>query len=609
MTEIEQNKRADDLGQGSNTNDARKVPYLPADMPFNETQQQWMGGFLAGLHTRLLMTAAQAPVVAPTAAAEQRPLTIIVGTQTGNAQACAEDAAAVATTQGLTPQVLDMDDVSLGLLAGTERLLVVTSTYGEGEMPDNAETLWQAISADDAPRLEHMFFSVLALGDTNYDEFCLAGKLWDERLAELGASRIADRVDCDVDFDEPAQAWIEKAVPEIASKGSSSAAVAPAAKSPAKPKSKFNRSNPLMVSLLTKKLLNKEGSSKGIYHYEFDLSGSGEHYEAGDALNVVALNQPSLVEECLEVFGASGDTELTWKDQRYTASELLRTQLEIRTPSKDLIAELAQVSQDEELNRLLENGDNEAMNDFLWGKDSVDLLKAYKGDMSLLRFVELCKPLAARAYSISSSINAHPEQVHLTIGNVRYEGNGRQYNGVCSTYLADLVEAGEPVGCYFSPNKSFAVPEDDSVPMIMVGPGTGIAPFRAFLEERQARKASGDNWLFFGDRNRETDFIYQDEMEAMQSEGVLTRLDLAFSRDQAEKIYVQDLMKQSGAQFFEWLERGAYFFICGDAYRMAKDVDAAIHDIIAEHGKMSAEEAQAYVAKLKQAKRYVRDVY
>lgn len=607
-----ENVRSDE--QASEALEHRKVPYLPADMPFNDTQQQWMGGFLAGLHTRLLMTAAQAPAATAAAVVEQRPLTIIVGTQTGNAQSCAEDAAAFASSQGLTPQVLDMDDVSVDLLTKTERLLVVTSTYGEGEMPDNAETLWQALSAADAPRLEQMFFSVLALGDTNYDEFCLAGKLWDERLAELGASRIAERVDCDVDFEEPAQVWIEQAVPIIANKGSTSkgsadgSAAAPAA-STSKPKSKFNRNNPLMAPLLTKKLLNKAGSSKEIFHYEFDLSGSGEHYEAGDALNVLAHNQPNLVAECLAVFEAAADTELSWKGEHYRADELLRTQLEIRTPSKDLIAELAQLSQDEELNRLLENADNEALNDFLWGKDSVDLLKAYKGDMSLARFVELCKPLAARAYSISSSINAHPEQVHLTIGNVRYKANDRQYNGVCSTYLADLVEQGEPVACYFSPNKSFAVPEDDSVPMIMVGPGTGIAPFRAFLEERQARKASGNNWLFFGDRNRDTDFIYQDEIEALQSEGVLTRLDLAFSRDQADKVYVQDLMKQSGAEFFAWLERGAYFFICGDAYRMAKDVDAAIHEIVAEHGNMSAEQAQDYVAKLKQAKRYVRDVY
>ncbi|KZX79377.1 sulfite reductase subunit alpha [Oleiphilus sp. HI0009] len=593
-------------------NAATRVPYLPQDLPFNEDQKQWMGGFLAGLHTRLLINndGAQAGA-SQSAPVAQKAISIIVGTQTGNSETVAEDAAELALSQGLAPTVYDMDDVTLDMLSATERLLVVTSTYGEGEMPDNAQNLWDQVEADDAPRFENMFYSVLALGDTNYDDFCLAGQQWDERLAELGATRVEDRVDCDIDFEAAAEAWIEKVIPTIASKGRDGGVSGAAAEpvSAKNEKSKFNRNNPLQAKLVNKRLLNKEGSSKEIVHYEFSLGDSGETYNAGDALNVIALNQPSLVEACLAVFGVDDAESVPYKEQNYTAADVLKAHLEIRTPSKDLVIELAKRSGDQELTRLVENNDTEALNDFLWGKDVVDLLKAYKGDMRFAEFVALSKPLAPRAYSISSSINAHENEVHLTIGSVRYDHDGRDYMGVCSTYLADLVEDGQEVACYFSPNKSFSVPEDNSAPMIMVGPGTGIAPFRAFLEERQARQAGGDNWLFFGDRNRATDYIYEEEMEAMKASGLLTTLDLAFSRDQEEKVYVQDLMKQSGAEFFEWLERGAYFYICGDAYRMAKDVDAALHDIIAEHGNMSAEQADAYLADLKKQKRYVRDVY
>ncbi|WP_369985359.1 sulfite reductase flavoprotein subunit alpha [Thalassolituus sp.] len=587
----------------------QQVPFLPQDLPFNDDQRQWMGGFLAGLHTRMLVTASAGSTAAAPAQV-QRPITILYGTQTGNSESVAEDAAEIARANGLAPVVIDMDDIDVSQLADIERLLIVTSTYGEGEMPDNAQALWDAVSADDAPRLEKTHFSVLALGDTSYDGFCVAGKMWDERLAELGAQRVADRVDCDVDYEAPAEAWIGQVVPTIASKGSDGAA--PAAASSAalkKEKSKFNRSNPLEAELITKRVLTGEDSSKETIHYEFSLAGSGETYNAGDALNIIADNRPDLVAEVLAHFAASAEDDVIWNEVSHNLGQLLTEGLEIRAPSKELVAELAKRNGDHELNRMLENNDTEALNDFFWGKDCVDLLKAYPSDLNIEAFCALCKALAPRAYSISSSINAHPEEVHLTIGSVRYQEDDRTHNGVCSTFLADIAALGQPVKCYFSPNKNFAVPEDDSLPMIMVGPGTGIAPFRAFLEERQSRGSNGDNWLFFGDRNKSSDFIYQDEIEAMQESGLLTRLDLAFSRDQAEKIYVQDRMLEQGAELFAWLERGGYFYICGDAYRMAKDVDNALHTLIAEHGGLSAEGAEAYVANLKKQKRYVRDVY
>ncbi len=584
------------------------VPFLPTDIPFSDNQKQWLGGFLAGLHSRLLVTSQNAPAgtAAPVA---QKPITILYGTQTGNAEAVAEDAAEAARAQGLAPVVQDMDEIEVDQLANIERLLIVTSTYGEGEMPDNAQALWDAISEDNAPKLNNMFFSVLALGDTSYDGFCVAGKLWDARLEELGAQRICDRVDCDVDFDDPANQWIEKAVTTIAQKGSEAAAPATASAAPKKAKSKYNRNNPLAAKLTAKKLLNGEGSSKEIVHYEFSLAGSGETYEAGDALNVIAKNRSDLVAELIGCLNAKASDVVTLGSESLSLEQALTEKLEIRTPSKELVAELAKRSGDAELNRQLENADNEAINDYLWGKDCVDLIKALPANLTAQEFCGLAKGLAPRAYSISSSMNAHPEEVHLTIGSVRYDSNGRPHNGVCSTFLADIANEGDSVDVYFSPNKSFSVPEDNDLPMIMVGPGTGIAPFRAFLEERSARKAGGDNWLFFGDRNGKTDYIYQDEIEAMQKSGVLTRIDLAFSRDQKEKIYVQDRMLENGAELFAWLERGGYFYICGDAYRMAKDVDKALHTLIAEHGKLDEAGAEAYVAKLKKEKRYVRDVY
>lgn len=587
-----------------------KVPYLPENMPFNGEQKQWLGGFLAGLHTRLLVKE-EGSNTQQASAPSIRPLTIIYGSQTGNAQTVAEEAAELATEHGLTATVVDMDDVELSTLALSERLLIVTSTYGEGEMPDNAQALWDAISADDAPAFTNTYYSVLSLGDTNYDDFCLAGILWDDRLAELGAQRIVDRVDCDIDFEELANQWATEVLPYIAKKGTSSepSVAGQANNKPKKTKSKYTRKTPLQAELITKKQLTKPGSSKQIFHYEFSLGDSGEVYEAGDALNVIALNRDDLVNEFLSIFEASADQVEPFNGENLPLAQIFTEQLEIRLPSKEFIAELVIRSGDQKLANLF-NGESDKFNNYLWGKDTIDLLKLYpQAQFTAAEFILLAKALAPRAYSISSSIKHHANEVHLTIGNVRYQSNDREHNGVCSTFLSDQAELGDKIKCYFAPNISFSVPENINAPMIMVGPGTGIAPFRAFLEERLATNAKGDNWLIFGDRNSETDFIYQDEIEAMQVSKVITKLDLAFSRDQEEKIYVQDRMLENGEELFKWLERDGYFFICGDAFRMAKDVDKTLHTIIEEQGNMSAQQAIEYVAKLKKQKRYVRDVY
>jgi len=579
-----------------------KTPHIPLDAPYSESQRAWLSGFFAGMHTHMVQNAGSVNQ------ADARLIHILYGTQTGNAESIANDAANLAKAHGLKPVVKSMDEVEIGALAAMDYLLIITSTYGEGEMPDNAQMLWETVSSDSAPKLEHMKYSVLALGDTSYDLFCQAGIEWDNRLAALGASRIYERTDCDVDFEEPAANWISAVIPHMAEGVSTTVLVDTSV--PAVEKPLYNRKNPFPAKMLVNRILTDPSSSKETRHYEISITGSGLSYEAGDALCVVPTNCPKLVSDIIQAIGCKGDEDEPVHGEFIALHEALRTQFEIKLPSKEFIEEIAQRSGDQELNGILETGDKDELSKYLWGRDILDLLLQFPDcEFSAAEFIALLKPLQHRAYSISSSGKMYPDSVHLTVASVRYESHGRDHKGVCSTFLADLVDDETEVRCFFTPNKVFRVPEDDSLPMIMVGPGTGVAPFRAFLQEREFRKASGKNWLFFGDRNAATDFIYREELEAMQQSGLLTRLDLAFSRDQAEKIYVQDRMRENGAELFAWLEQGGYFFVCGDAYHMAKDVDKALHDVIAEHGKLTEQQAVDYVNQLKKDKRYVRDVY
>jgi sulfite reductase (NADPH) flavoprotein alpha-component len=578
-----------------------KVPYIPEDAPFSGEQKIWLGGFLAGLHSRLV---AGGGAAAPAAeAADVKYLDILFGTQTGNAESVAEDAAALAKTKGFTPRLAEMDDVSMEQLATMKNLIVVVSTYGEGEMPDNAHIFWDALSASTAPRLENLTYGVLALGDTSYDEFCQAGKLVDTRLEQLGAKRLGARVDCDVDFEDAAEAWIAATIPDA---GSVSAAAPAAEAPPKKEKSGWGRKNPYLSTMLDNHVVSGAKSAKEIRHIAFDLGNSGMTYEAGDALGVMPVNAPDLVQAWLDRLGAGAETDISGQQ----LGDLLTTGLEIMAPSRDLIRAIEPLAKNDELSHIVGNGEKEALEHYLWSKDALDLLNL-NPELALdpAQVISWLKPLQHRAYSISSSSKAHPGEVHLTVAAVRWMYENRPHRGVCSTFLADHVPEGASAGIFMSPNKSFRVPEDDSVPMIMVGPGTGVAPFRAFLEERRERGASGVNWLFFGDQHRASDFIYEDEISAFSASGLLTRLDLAFSRDQAEKVYVQHRMVENGKDLFAKLEEGGYFYVCGDATRMARDVDGALHHIIETQGGMSSEAAIEYVNRLKRDKRYLRDVY
>ncbi|MGQ2917315.1 sulfite reductase subunit alpha [Rhizobium oryzihabitans] len=586
-----------------------KIPYIPQDAPFNGDQRAWLSGFLAGLHSRTAI-GLETSVTAAAQKAAASVLNVLVGTQTGNAEALAMDIAAAARAQGMQPVVTALDDVSMAGLSGMKRVIVVTSTYGEGEMPDNAQLFWEALAAENAPRLDEMNFAVLALGDTGYDGFCQAGKLIDTRFEQLGGKRMKTRIDCDIDFEDVAAAWIDETLPLARAIDGGNAAVAMpvVTEPPARAKQGWNRKNPYSAEVSVNRLLSGPASSKEIRHYEFDLGESGLDYEAGDALGVVPLNDPKLVGALLERFGAGTDSEVAGLGR--PIGDALLNMFEISTPSRELVAEIGKRAGHEELSHILANGDREQLSAFLWSKDILDLLDlGGKSVFDLAEFVTFLKPLQHRAYSISSSPLVAENGVHLTIASVRYRAEGRERGGVCSTYLADRVEAGQNAGIFVSPNKAFRVPQDNDAPIIMVGPGTGIAPFRAFLQERQARGAKGRNWLFFGDQHRQSDFIYENELGDMSRDGVLTRLDLAFSRDQAEKIYVQTRMRQNGKALYQWLEEGGYFYVCGDATRMAKDVDDALHRIVIDEAGISAEAASDYVNRLKREKRYLRDVY
>lgn len=576
------------------------IPHIPEDAPFNGEQRAWLSGFMAGLNSRLL--AGESAASAPASNAAQ-PIHILYGTQTGNSENLAMDAAASAKALGMAPDVRGLDDIEMDALAAMRHVVIVTSTYGEGEMPDNAQLFWEALSADTAPRLEGMKFAVLALGDTGYDGFCQAGKLIDTRLEQLGATRIATRLDCDIDFEDAAAAWFGETLPLAAEKPVAGAATATA---PSREQTGWSRKNPYVSTMAVNRRLSGAASTKEIRHFEFDLADSGLVYEAGDALGVMPVNDPALVDLLIARLGASAETEVSGA----SLSSLLSTQYEISTPSRDLIAEVERRAGHEELTHVVRNGDKEALEAFLWSKDALDLISLIpEGSLNAAEFVGLLKPLQHRAYSISSSPKEAEGHVHLTVASVRYQAANRDRGGVCSTYMTDRVAEGASAGIFVSPNKAFRVPGNDDAPMIMVGPGTGIAPFRAFLQERRARGAKGRNWLFFGDQRRESDFIYEDELSTMSRDGLLTRLDLAFSRDQHAKIYVQTRMKENGKALFSWLEDGASFYVCGDASRMARDVDTALSEIIAEHGGMTAEKAADYLASLKKDKRYLRDVY
>jgi sulfite reductase (NADPH) flavoprotein alpha-component len=536
------------------------VPLIPDNAPFSVEQRAWLNGFLAGVLNR----GAPAPGAAHTES--KRSLLIAFGSQSGNAESLAKRLAREASGRGFAARAAGLDSLQPADFIKDQNVLLITSTWGEGDMPDNAVSFWDTINQNgSSPKFDGVKYSVLALGDKNYSEtFCLAGKKLDERLAELGATRIIERVDCDVDFDDLAKKWSGAAFTALT--GTSSEITATAEPEEAG----FTKKNPFPAKLLANINLNARGSAKDTHHIALSLAGSGLSYEVGDALGVYVQNCPEVVDAVItsHLFDPNADVALPDGGIAPLRDALLK-HYEVRT---------------------------------LLGKTP-------EAGITLTAFIENLRKLQPRLYSIASSLKAHPEEVHLCIAAVRYSADGVAHKGVASTFLSDRLALGNTTGIYFHAANHFRLPDDLTKPVIMVGPGTGIAPFRAFLEEREATGATGKNWLFFGDQKRACDFLYHDQIIEWTQKGFLTRLDTAFSRDQEEKIYVQTRMLQAASELWQWLEDGAHFYVCGDAKRMAKDVDEALHSIIQTAGGKSADEAAAYVTQMKKDKRYARDVY
>jgi len=537
-----------------------------------------------------------------------REFSLIVGygTDMGNAEDAAMTFTETLETVGIEAEAIELNQIDVADLQTATHFVAVTSTFGDGEFPDNATLFWEAISGE-TERLEHLGFAVLALGDISYDLFCHAGKLLDERLEALGATRLAERVDIDGFYEQPAKAWSTDVVKILAAERTGSAQTVVNSTSEtrqADPPPSRERNLPVDVRLVVNRLLTAPESDKEVRHYELDLADTGIAYQAGDSIAVHASNDPVLVEAILMQLGVGADYAVAEHDE--PLGVLLTDKLEIRTPSRALKALAASRTRDEQAAAALRTDVAPVPGSWLYGKDVLDLIKL--GGLAADEVVDTLRPLQFRDYSIASSPLPHSDRVHLTVATVRYSAEDRKHGGVASTFLA---ERGDTVRVHLRPNNHFRLPADD-VPIIMIGPGTGIAPFRAFLQERHANKAPGRSWLFFGDRRRATDFLYGEELQGFVDSGTLTRLDCAFSRDGADgepKTYVQQRMLEQAAEFFEWLQAGAHVYVCGDAERMAKDVDATLHDIVAQSGGMDAASAHAYVNDLIKSHRYLRDVY
>lgn len=577
------------------------VPFIPENAPFTLAQRAWLNGYLAGIFST------SAPPAEP--AAPKAPLLVLFGSQTGSSERLAKQTAKEAAQRGFAARAVCMEKYTEIAWETEPNLLVITSTYGDGDPPDNAQAFWAWLSAENAPRLEHTQFSVLALGDTNYPDFCAFGKKCDARLAELGAKRFAERRECDVDYETTAREWIDTVFAALAAASPVAlTSAAPSSEAAVKMDAAFSKSNPFPARLLKNRNLCGAGSGKEVRHVELSIEGMA--YEVGDALGVWATNCPRVVDRLLAALGCDGEEGVQVIGHAEMPLRLALTKhLDATKPSNELLAAVAGRSGTGELSALLASDRKDDLRKWLWGREVSDVLALAAMPLTPDELLPLLRKLAPRLYSISSSPRAHAGEVHLTVGIVRYESHGIARGGVASTFLADRAGDQTPIPVFVQPSHGFNLPADRARPIIMIGPGTGIAPFRAFLEERRVTGATGKNWLFFGDQRAATDFLYGDQLTEYVRDGHLARLDLAFSRDQAEKIYVQHRMIEFAGDLFRWLEDGAHFYVCGDASRMAKDVDAALHRIIVEAGGRSADEAAAYVARLKSEKRYQRDVY
>jgi sulfite reductase (NADPH) flavoprotein alpha-component len=599
------------------------VPFIPENAPFTAEQRAWLNGLLAGLFSTSAL-----PGAAP--AKPSHRIAVLYASQSGTAEGLARKLAKELKTQGHVPAVSTLVGYTPAALAAEKYALILASTYGDGDAPDGVQPFYEQLCSEHFPRFEGLSYAVLALGDKHYEHFCKFGKDLDAKLIALGANPLCERVDCDVEVDEPFEQWKSAVIPRLnevaAGHKTAPPAVAPTTRngetrlsggvssaSAAKAASaeNFSRDNPLLAPLVDKRDLTRNESTKSTLHLAFSIEGTGLRYEVGDACGVIPRNDLNLVAELLQNLRFNGNEQVPCgKTGKTTLHDALTHHLQITLLNRKIAKEYATKGKCAKLLDLLVPEQQEQLQRYVYGRGLIDLLVEYPGVIDEpAELVAMLPKLTPRLYSISSSPLAHHGQIHTTVAVVRYRSYNRERGGVCSTFFADRSTLSDRLPIYIQPNKKFKLPQNSDAPIIMIGPGTGIAPFRGFLHERRALGAKGRNWLFFGERSAATDYLYRQELEGMRADGHLTRLDTAFSRDQEDKIYVQDRMMEHAPLVWSWLKDGASVYVCGDATRMAKDVHAALHRIIEKEGCMPAQAAEEYVHVLKDEHRYHRDVY
>jgi len=574
-------------------------------------QLLWVSGYAAGLAASSDQPAVFASIdsaAAEPANASDDKLTVLYGSQTGNGEELASALVAAATGRGFRATAISLSDYKPANLKRESLVTFVISTHGEGDPPDDAELFHEFLLSKKAPQLQDLKYSVLALGDSSYVNFCQTGREFDARLEELGAKRFETLVECDLDYDGPAADWTSRVVSGLGDLLESGDAPAAPRLRAVETTSSYDKSNPFPAEILVNQKITGGSSSKDVRHIELSLEGSGLVYEPGDSLAVIANNPPQLVQEILSELGLKGDESVVVHDKDANLAEALTETLEITALNLGFLRNWATLANNTELTTLLDKNDPDALTEFVQNHQIIDVIRRYPATVGANDLLSLLRRLSPRSYSISSSLSANPDEVHLTVAAVRYDAFDSPHWGAASTHLADRVEEGDVVSVFIDRNSRFRLPTADT-PIVMIGPGTGVAPFRAFVEERVEQGATGDNWLIFGDRNFDSDFLYQLEWQRHLKQGFLQRLDVAFSRDQRQKIYVQDRIREQGAELYRWIEKGAALYVCGDAKQMANDVNDALIDVLATHGGLDVEAASQKLKELRTSGRYQRDVY
>lgn len=587
-------------------------PELAAQIAaLNPLQLAWLSGYCwSQAGGQAVQPGIGAPAAAaPAPAAEPLRVAVISASQTGNARKVAAELQQRLAAAGVNAVHAAAADYKPKNIAGEQLVLLVTSTQGEGEPPEEALSLYKLLSSKKAPKLSDLKFAVLGLGDSSYPMFCGAGKSFDELLAKLGGERLLERQDCDLEYQAEAAAWLEKIVPLVGSLAAAPAAAtgtgnASGSPAPAAPASAYNKANPFPATLLARQKITGRDSEKDVRHIEIDLSGSGLQYRAGDALGVWFENDPAVVDEILAAVSLKGDEPVNAGGQGKTVREALLHDWEIGLNTPQFVQGYAEISGNPELKEAAADASAYAAANPIAG-----IVSQYPTALTAEQLAGLLRPLAPRLYSISSAPEEVGEEVHLTVGVLRYEHNGIPRTGAASGFLGERLEEEGSVRVFVEENPRFRLPENPDTPVIMIGAGTGVAPFRAFMQQRAANGDSGKNWLIFGNQHFTQDFLYQTEWQGWAKDGLLNKYDFAWSRDQEEKIYVQHKIREEAAELWQWLQQGAHIYVCGDASRMAKDVEQALLDTIAEQGGLSADDADEYLDNLRQEGRYQRDVY